>query len=37
LDTLIVGLIGPIGEPDEAKVWEGVDEIELEEETEEMV
>jgi hypothetical protein len=36
-DTLYGGLIGPIGEPDGAKVWEGIEETELEEETEEVV
>jgi hypothetical protein len=36
-DTLYEGLIGPIGEPDGAKVWEGIEENELEEETEETV
>ena len=30
-------MIGPIGEPDGARVWEGIDETESEEETEEMV
>jgi hypothetical protein len=36
-DTLYGGLIGPIGEPDGAKVREWIEENELEEETKETV